>query len=76
MEKVTSNEEIKKWLSGNRYPLTDENVVDITRILTSWGKIYTDKNGAIYDVESALKAGIDLKTLNDMDDSIVSQENV
>lgn len=67
---------IKKWLSGDRYPLKDENVIDTTRILTSWNQIYFDGNGTLYDEESALKAWIDLKTLKLMDSGTIPDEFV
>jgi len=64
METINWNEEIKKWLDGNRYPITEENVKDLTRVLTSWNQIYIDTKWSIYDEESAIKAWLDLNMLN------------
>ncbi|MDD3793712.1 MAG: hypothetical protein PHI37_02785 [Candidatus Gracilibacteria bacterium] len=75
-ESFEGDDTIKKGLSGDRYPLKDENVIDTTRILTSGNQIYFDGNGTLYDEESALKAGIDLKTLKLMDSGTIPDEFV
>lgn len=63
MEKLLGTE-VQKWLDGNRFAITQEDIKETTRILTSGNPIYTDKRGTIYDEESAKKAWIALTELN------------
>lgn len=59
---------------GDRHSIDPEITKDIIRILTGKGPIYHDKEGRIYDAESAQKAGIPIETLHSIESSRVPPE--